>query len=42
MILKELLDVLNKPEVNGGIDVQIEDITYDSREVKERFSICCS
>ncbi len=34
MILKELLDVLNKPEVNGGIDVQIEDITYDSREVK--------
>ncbi len=34
MILKELLDVLNKPEVNGGIDVQIGDITYDSREVK--------
>ncbi|MBI5182225.1 MAG: UDP-N-acetylmuramoyl-L-alanyl-D-glutamate--2,6-diaminopimelate ligase [Nitrospirae bacterium] len=34
MILKDLLDVLNKPEVNGGLEVQIGDIAYDSREVK--------
>jgi len=35
MILKELLEVLNKPNVSGGLERQVKDITYDSREVKK-------
>ncbi len=35
MILKELLEVLNKSNVLGGLERQIKDITYDSREVRK-------
>lgn len=35
MILKELLEVLNKSNVLGGLERQVKDITYDSREVRK-------